>query len=113
MAAESRQARVGMSDHSYNASPGASIVAIERLRAERTKGGSVRYAKHRSFDVRKLIALPAASSDGEGAPPEIDLEGISFADDYLWIAGSHSAARREPEVPREISGCRFDAQRTA
>ena len=71
-------------------------VTIERLRAERTNAGSIRYAKHRRFDLRKLIPLPAVSSDAGGAVPEIDIEGISFADGCLWIAGSHSATRAEP-----------------
>lgn len=81
-------------------------VAIERLRAERTTSGSIRYASHRSFDIRKLIALPVAGSDrGQEPVPEADLEGIAFADDYLWIAGSHSAVRDQPKG-RAVSAAR-------
>jgi hypothetical protein len=71
-------------------------VSVERLCAERTKTGSIRYAKHRCFDLRKLIALPAPGGNVGEPTPEVDLEGIAFADDYLWITGSHSAARGEP-----------------
>ena len=37
-------------------------VAVERLCAERTKAGSIRYAKHRRFDLRELIRLPARAA---------------------------------------------------
>ena len=73
-------------------------VAVERLTAERTKAGSFRYANHRRFDLRELIALPApGGGSGHGSPPEADFEGLSFGDGYLWVTGSHSALRDEPE----------------
>ncbi len=34
---------------------------------------------------------------GRRSLPEADLEGLSFCDDYLWLTGSHSALRDEPE----------------
>lgn len=72
-------------------------VAIERLRAERAGGASFRYAAHRRFDLRELIALPAPRRrSGDGAVPEADLEGVSFCDGYLWVTGSHSALRDGP-----------------
>ena len=73
-------------------------VAVERLTAERTKAGSFRYTNHRRFDLREFVALPApGSGSGHGSAPEADFEGLSFCDDYLWVAGSHSALRDEPE----------------
>ena len=69
-------------------------IAIERLSAERTNAASFRYANHRRFDLRTLVSLPAPGSKSEHvSPPEADFEGISFCDDYLWVAGSHSALR--------------------
>ena len=69
-------------------------LSIERLRAEKTAAGSIRYAKHRRFDLRKLIALPVSEADlKEGASVEADLEGIAIADGCLWVTGSHSAVR--------------------
>ena len=48
-------------------------VSVERLRAERTKGGSIRYANHRRFDLRKLIDLAAPGDGaGQGEPPDAD-----------------------------------------
>jgi hypothetical protein len=72
-------------------------VSVERLRAERTKAGAIRYANHRRFDLRKLIDLPAGSSAEHDEPPEADLEGIAAADGYLWVAGSHSAVHESPK----------------
>ena len=72
-------------------------VAIERLSAERTNAASFRYADHRRFDLRNLVSLPAPGSESEHEfPPEADFEGIAFCDDYLWVAGSHSALRDGP-----------------
>jgi Protein of unknown function (DUF3616) len=69
-------------------------VWVERLDAERTKAGSLRYANHRRFDLRDFVTLPAAGEDSaRKAPPEADLEGISYCEGYLWVVGSHSALR--------------------
>lgn len=68
-------------------------LAVERLTLERPGRGTYRFAGHRRFDLRELIAWPARSR-GRGEPaPEADLEGIAYADGYLWIVGSHSALR--------------------
>jgi hypothetical protein len=73
-------------------------VTIERLSAKRTNATSLRYADHRRFDVRDFVSLAASDSGAEGeAVPEADFEGISFCDDYLWVAGSHSSLRDGPE----------------
>lgn len=69
-------------------------IAVERLRAERTGAATVRYASHRRFDLRELIALPAREpAPGSSHLPEADLEGLSYCDGCLWLAGSHSALR--------------------
>ena len=69
-------------------------ITIERLRAEKPRTGAIRYAGHRRFDLQDLIALPALPADRRRGPiAEADLEGIGIADGYLWVAGSHSAAR--------------------
>jgi hypothetical protein len=69
-------------------------VFVERLRAEKTKAGSIRYAGHRRFDLRKLIALPASEANlRQGASVEADVEGIAIAGGCLWLTGSHSAVR--------------------
>jgi hypothetical protein len=67
--------------------------SIERLRAEKTRTGAIRYARHRRFDLEDLVALPAVAATRRGATVEADLEGLAVADGYLWITGSHSVVR--------------------
>lgn len=79
--------------------------SIERLRAERTRTGAMRYASHRRFDLGDLIALGADRRHGN-AEPEADLEGLAVADGYLYVTGSHSVVResvREPGGPQAIA----------
>ncbi len=72
-------------------------VSVEALRAK-ASARSLRYTDHRRFDLRDFIELPIPGTGSAGAtPPEADLEGISFFGDYLWIVGSHSAARCDAE----------------
>ena len=69
-------------------------VSVEALRATAT-ARSLRYTHHRRFDLRNFIDLPVPGTGSGGAtPPEADFEGLSFCGDYLWIVGSHSAARQ-------------------
>jgi hypothetical protein len=71
-------------------------VAVERLVLRGSRRGAMRYAGHRRFDLRDLFSLPMPGRGaGDDAAPEADLEGLSFADGFLWIAGSHSARRGE------------------
>jgi len=73
-------------------------VAIEALRRMPARGRALRYAGHHRFDLRTFFALPARAAQGTGNdPPECDVEALSFADGYLWVAGSHSAQRDEAE----------------
>lgn len=49
------------------------------------------YGEHRSFRLADLFDLPA------GAEGEVDIEGLSADDGWLWVTGSHSLARRKPK----------------
>ncbi|MEN3334702.1 MAG: hypothetical protein V7641_4067, partial [Blastocatellia bacterium] len=60
---------------------------IERLE---TDDGGLTYARHRLFPVADFIQLP-------GSDEEIDVEGLSFSDNYLWLVGSHSLKRKKPK----------------
>jgi hypothetical protein len=53
-------------------------------------GGST-FKDHRSFPLDQYIDLPAEVEQ------EIDIEGLSFNDNYLWIVGSHSLKRSKPK----------------
>jgi hypothetical protein len=48
------------------------------------------FGDHALFRVRDFIDL----SDQVG---EIDIEGLDYADSYLWLTGSHSAKRKKPK----------------
>jgi hypothetical protein len=57
---------------------------IERLFLE---DGS-RFTNHRQFRVAEFIDLPAPEDE------EIDIEGLAYANNYLWFVGSHSYKRK-------------------
>ena len=87
-------------------------------RPSRSKGSARSARRQARFVTRSIDASTCASSlpsrrsaaMARGAVPEVDLEGIAFADDYLWIAGSHSAARARTRgtirVRRDRRTCR-------
>jgi hypothetical protein len=60
---------------------------VERLT---TRDGRT-FAGHHTFPLGDMFNLPA------GADEEIDIEGMTVEDGYLWIAGSHSRVRKKPK----------------
>ncbi|WKN32592.1 DUF3616 domain-containing protein [Porifericola rhodea] len=52
------------------------------------------YSKHTRFLLSDYISLPAEDE-------EIDIEGIAYADHYLWLAGSHSLKRSKPDKEKD------------
>lgn len=58
---------------------------IERLSSA---NGGLTFAQHRLFPVGDFIQLP-------GTDEEIDIEGLSYSDNYLWLIGSHSLKRKK------------------
>jgi hypothetical protein len=61
--------------------------SIERLS---TKDGAI-FDDHKTFPLGDLIKLPAV---GTGFDQEIDIEGMAYDGNYLWIVGSHSIKRK-------------------
>ncbi|BCL34673.1 DUF3616 domain-containing protein [Nostoc sp. MS1] len=57
---------------------------IERLSLE----DSDKFTNHRQFRVAEFIDLPAPEDE------EIDIEGLAYANNYLWFVGSHSYKRK-------------------
>jgi len=49
------------------------------------------YGKHVRFALKDYIDLPA------GEEEEIDIEGLAYANNYLWVVGSHSLKRDKPD----------------
>ncbi len=74
---------------------------LERLTRQRSAGdGAVRFADHRRFPLSDFLPLPippdAVQTDGK--IKEADLEGLDYRDGYLWLVGSHSLKRGQPEA---------------
>jgi hypothetical protein len=60
--------------------------ALERL----TLQGD-RATDHQHFPIGTFLDLP------NGIEEEVDIEGIAYADNYLWFVGSHSLKRKNPK----------------
>lgn len=76
---------------------------IERL----SPTGPAEYGRHTVFDLRDVLALPGAADE------EIDVEGLAYADGCLWMTGSHSVRRSEPDLPGLEGGMRKQVRRLA
>ncbi|MDB9525745.1 DUF3616 domain-containing protein [Oscillatoria sp. CS-180] len=59
-------------------------LTLERL----TPMGNGTYGGHKTFHLKDFIDLPETDS-------EIDIEGLDYADGYLWVVGSHSLKRNK------------------
>jgi hypothetical protein len=64
--------------------------SLERLSFD----GSRTFNNHQHFNIGDFIDLPADKDK------EIDIEGLAYADYYLWIVGSHSWKRKQPEIDK-------------
>lgn len=51
---------------------------------------------HQHFQIADFLKLPNASDE------EIDVEGIAYADHYLWFVGSHSLKRKSYKPEKEL-----------
>ncbi|MBH8573804.1 DUF3616 domain-containing protein [Nostocaceae cyanobacterium CENA369] len=60
---------------------------IERLSLVDTD----KFTDHQQFRVSEFIGLPANEDE------EVDIEGLAYADYYLWLVGSHSYKRKKPK----------------
>ncbi len=49
------------------------------------------FGNHQHVDIGDFIELPADKDE------EIDIEGLAYADYYLWLVGSHSWKRKKPK----------------
>ncbi|MBW4546778.1 MAG: DUF3616 domain-containing protein [Symplocastrum torsivum CPER-KK1] len=53
------------------------------------------FTNHQHIDLGQFIELPA------GKDEEIDIEGLAYADYYLWVVGSHSWKRKKPKEDKK------------
>jgi hypothetical protein len=59
-----------------------------------TKVDEGTFAGHEIFNLADFIELPSEAAE------EIDIEGLYYADNYLWFVGSHSWKRAKPKSKR-------------
>ncbi|MDO1449685.1 DUF3616 domain-containing protein [Rhodocytophaga aerolata] len=62
-------------------------IGLERVKIDENG----HFSQHQSFCLLDYIQLPA----GDGC--EIDIEGLCFHGQYLWLVGSHSLKRKKPK----------------
>lgn len=55
----------------------------------------LRFGDGLSFPLTELLALPGAADE------EADLEGMTVADGYLWVVGSHGLKRKNVKTDRD------------
>ncbi len=69
--------------------------SVERLHQQvlDPKTGTV-YAEHTRFALQDYLALPLPPPSGQPDGEEIDIEGLAFDDNCLWLIGSHSLKRK-------------------
>jgi len=75
-------------------------VSIERLTlsAEDSTGRSSFAGAHRQFALHDFLPLPLPPRDSVGGRiNEADIEGLASDGKYLWVVGSHSLRRKQPD----------------
>ena len=77
---------------------GDETTTIERLE---TNDGGETFSHHQQWNLSEFVKLP--SGDDE----EIDIEGLAYSDQFLWIVGSHSLKRKEPK-PRKTAAANIE-----
>ncbi|HEY9283672.1 MAG TPA: DUF3616 domain-containing protein [Pyrinomonadaceae bacterium] len=65
------------------------LTSVERLSPDGCGG----FGGQRSFELHGPLKLPAFGE--KKIDQEIDIEGLDFADGYLWLVGSHSVKRKK------------------
>jgi hypothetical protein len=58
-----------------------------------TRDARGNFGNHVRFDLGKVLSLPVSGDE----PQEIDIEGLDWDRGYLWLVGSHSRKRKQPE----------------
>lgn len=73
-------------------------ISLERLTLVKGKtGNDYRYGRHhKQFALDDYLALPVPPTGDPEDLQEADIEGLAYADGYLWLVGSHSLRRRKP-----------------
>jgi hypothetical protein len=65
------------------------LPTVERL----TQVAPCVFGAHERFNLGEFVTLPAGER-------EVDIEGLDYADHYLWVTGSHSLKRKKAKGKR-------------
>lgn len=68
-------------------------------RPQKAADGGWHYTQHSRFALHDHLSLPIAPA-AKGS--EVDVEGLAFHDGYLWLVGSHSLKRSEPDTDKSV-----------
>ncbi len=77
-------------------------ISLERL----VPIDSHRYGHHQQFPLHDYLQLPVAPPSDPADIEEVDLEGLACADGYLWLVGSHSLKRKQPQLNEGLEKAR-------
>lgn len=76
---------------------------LERLTLiESAPNNQVLAADHRRFSLPDFLTLPIPPKTKHSPQQEIDVEGLAYADGYIWLVGSHSLKRKKPKSDQNI-----------
>ncbi len=72
-------------------------VSLERLSLITGEAGddSLSFGNHTRFSLNNYLHLPLSPSKNL---EEADIEGLAYEDGYLWLVGSHSLKRKNPDL---------------
>ncbi len=59
---------------------------------------------HIQFPLDDYLALPSPRPAYPAAPEEADVEGLAYDGGYLWLVGSHSLKRKNPQLDKGVPG---------
>ena len=81
-------------------------ISLERLSL--IEGGNTGNYKcgrhHKQFPLDNYIQLPVAPPNDPADLEEADIEGLAYEDGYLWLVGSHSLKRKNPDLNKGSKG---------
>lgn len=70
-------------------------ITLERLARQGVDDeGHYHYGAHEQFALHEYLALPAPPTVDGKVIEEADIEGLAYADGYLWLVSSHSRKRK-------------------
>jgi hypothetical protein len=83
-------------------------ISLERLslvKGEDTDDYRYYGRHHKQFALNDYLPLPVPLDPDTGVV-EVDMEGLAYEDGYLWLVGSHSVKRKNPELQEGIKKAR-------